>query len=122
MVSQMYMSAGTIAIAMVKRQVMIVQTVRPHTKHDTHIDVHAYAPFGERVFIATSVPEARIPASHVLAVVVAPSPPPRTDEESVDAVTQDMLELSCKAFAEYRKISLRHQKKYERMWSAMMSH
>ena len=130
------MPTGTVAVAMVKRQVMIVQgsrhslthiypqsyiasiaAVRHHTKHDKYIDVHAYAPFGERIFIASNVPDARIPASDVLAVIASPG-----QAEAVHPVAQGMLELSYRAFSDYMKLSISHQKKYERMWSAMTSH
>lgn len=128
--------AGTVAVAMVKRQVVIVQgshyflstliyvplilpitAVRHHTKHDKYVDVHTYAPFGERVFIASNVPDARIPASDVLAVLASPG-----QAEAVHPVAQGMLELSYRAFSDYMKLSMSRQKKHERMWSAMTSH
>lgn len=105
------MSTGTVAIAMVKRQIMIVQAARQHTKQERYLDVHTYAPFGERVFLASNVPDARISSSDILAVLSSPL------KDQACALSQGMLELSQQGFSEYIKHSERHQKKYERMWS-----
>ncbi|PFH51032.1 hypothetical protein AMATHDRAFT_3422 [Amanita thiersii Skay4041] len=120
------MSAGTTAIAMVKRQVMVVRVTRPHTKRDKYLDVHTYSPFGERVFLASAVPDARISASDVLTVLL-PSPSTSYEYDAhLDTQSQsfamDMLELSPDAYAGYTKLCAKHQKNYERMWSAMTSH
>ncbi|KAF8629101.1 hypothetical protein AX15_003586 [Amanita polypyramis BW_CC] len=114
LMSKMNMPAGAIAVAMVKRQVMIVQAARHHTKHDKYVDVYMYSHFGERVFIASNVPDARISSSDILLVLSSPN-----QTGSVRAIGQGMLELPQKAFSEYTRFSMSYQKKYERMWSAM---
>ncbi|KAF8889367.1 hypothetical protein BD779DRAFT_341451 [Infundibulicybe gibba] len=60
------MDHGTLAVAIVKRQVMVVQATRSHTRRDRYLDVHTYSPFGERVFLASEVPSARIASTDIL--------------------------------------------------------
>lgn len=91
-----------------------ITAVRHHTKRDKYVDVHAYAPFGDRIFIASNVPDARISSSDILAIIATPG-----QAEAVHPLAQGMLELSYKSFSDYMKLSITHQKKYERMWSAM---
>jgi len=110
---KMNMPTGTVAIALVKRQIMVVQAARPHTKQDRYLDVHTYTPLWERVFLASTVPDARIASSDILVVL-----PSSNKDKGASALSQGMLELSQQAFSEYIKVSMKHQKKYERMWSA----
>ncbi|KAF8634660.1 hypothetical protein AX17_004129 [Amanita inopinata Kibby_2008] len=97
------LSTGTIAIAMVKRQVMIVQATRPHTKRDKYLDVHTYSPFGERVFLASALPEARISSSDILAVLSAPAGDSQTQPcvlaQGVFGVLEALFEVPEKARA-----------------------
>ncbi|KAF4610991.1 hypothetical protein D9613_006713 [Agrocybe pediades] len=109
-------SDGSIAVALVKNQVMLVQASRTHAKREKFLDVRTYAPFGEGVFLATSVPAARIASSDLLTVL-----PP--SEISSLMGEQGMLELpkNSKAFSQYMQLSSRHQKKYESLWSAWIA-
>ncbi|KAF9443839.1 hypothetical protein P691DRAFT_787436 [Macrolepiota fuliginosa MF-IS2] len=103
---------GAVAVAIVRRQVMIVQAARTHTKRDKYLDVQTYTPFGERVFLASEVPGARIAASDVLSVFDASTPASESD------CTPGMLELPPQAFSKYLAYSERQQKQYEDMWCA----
>ncbi|PPQ66645.1 hypothetical protein CVT26_009399 [Gymnopilus dilepis] len=104
---------GSIAVALVKNQVMVVQAARTHAKREKYLDVRTYQPFGEGVFLASDVPRARISASDLLTVL-----PPLEDNR---LLTQGMLELPKQAYSQYIKLSSRHQKHYESLWSAWVS-
>lgn len=127
----MMFADGSIAVALVKNQVMIVQgdsrllmvyplsttdldgiAARTHTKREKYLDVHTYTPFGERVFLASDIPSARISSSDLLKVL------PLEDNR---LVTQGMLELPKKAYSQYMELNSRHQKRYESLWSAWVS-
>jgi hypothetical protein len=82
---------------------------RSHTQRDRWLDVHTFAPFGERVFLATDVPNARIAMSDILTIF------PSTDVFRTPA--QGMLELPQKAFSEFIELSSRNQLRYENMWN-----
>ncbi|KXN87653.1 hypothetical protein AN958_08290 [Leucoagaricus sp. SymC.cos] len=103
------LNSGALAVAVVRRQVMIVQAARTHTKRDKYLDVQTYSPFGDRVFLASEVPEARIAASDVLSVFDAP-----TDMET----TPGLIELPPRAFSEYLAYSERQQRQLQDMWCA----
>ncbi|KAF5361921.1 hypothetical protein D9756_002625 [Leucocoprinus leucothites] len=120
---------GAIAVAIVKRQVMVVQAARTHTKRDKYIDVQTYSPFGERIFLASEVPSARIAASDILSVfnndVLSMSPGSSSSsllslEEEEEGVTvgPGMIELPPQAFSQYLAYSERQQKRFEDMWCA----
>ncbi|KAJ3560599.1 hypothetical protein NP233_g10733 [Leucocoprinus birnbaumii] len=127
------LSHGTIAVAIVKRQVMIVQASRTHTKRDKYIDVQTYSPFGERIFLASEVPSARIAASDILSVFndADINTTPRSSYDSMSSSSSSstsaseagdmgagMIELPPKAFSEYLAYSERQQKRFEDMWCA----
>ncbi|KAG6381559.1 hypothetical protein JVT61DRAFT_152 [Boletus reticuloceps] len=96
------MNHNTVAIAIVQHQVMIIQAARSHTRRDRWMDV--YTPFGERLFLASPVPQARIAPSNLLIVFPFRTP------------TSDMIELPAKAYREYLELSAKHQLKHENMW------
>ena len=123
---------GSVAVAMVHSQVMVVQGIlstsaccltrfadqsidrpaaRPHDLRDRYLDVYTFAPFNDRVFLASSAPCARI-ASHDLLTIF-----PVSDVFRMPA--QDILELPEKAFVEFTELSSRNQKRYESLWTAM---
>ncbi|KAH0582944.1 hypothetical protein J132_04584 [Termitomyces sp. J132] len=101
---------GNVAVAIVQRQVMVVQATRSHKRRDKYLDVHTYAPFGDRVFLSSPVPNARIVPSDILTIF------PSTDQVYVPE--EGMLELPQQAFSEFMELNSRHQKRCESMWSA----
>jgi hypothetical protein len=123
------MNCGTVAIAVMQHQVMIIQIIQgtslpnrsfsgtkfsqihyiaasghSHRRRDRWLDVHTYTPFGDHLFLASSVPQARIAASDLLAVF-----PFRT-------TTTDMIELPAQAYQEFLQLKAKHQKKQENLW------
>lgn len=68
------------------------------------LDVYTYVPFGDRLFIASTVPQARIASSDLLAIFPFRTP------------TTDMIELPENAYKEFLELSTKHQLKYEKMW------
>lgn len=85
---------------------------RAHTKRDKYIDVQTYSPFGERVFLASETPSARIAASDILSVFDPSTQVPFLED------SPGMIELPPQAFSEYLEYSERQQKRYENMWCA----
>ncbi|TFK25579.1 hypothetical protein FA15DRAFT_668275 [Coprinopsis marcescibilis] len=104
---------GTFAVAVVHRQVVVVQAARSHTKRDKYLDVHTFSPFGEGIFLASEVPAARIASNDVLSVLSDEA----AQEEAVDS---GMLHLTEPAFSEYRKLSERNVKRHESLWKALV--
>ncbi|KAG0709200.1 hypothetical protein DFH29DRAFT_886987 [Suillus ampliporus] len=105
------MNRGTVAIAVVQHQVMIIQLVQAasgcsHDRRDQWLDVYTYTPFGDHLFLASSVPQARIAPSDLLTVF-----PFRT-------ATTDMIELPARAYQEFLQLKAKHQKKQENLWRA----
>jgi hypothetical protein len=66
--------------------------------------VYTYAPFGDHIFLASSVPHARIASSDILIVF-----PFRT-------ATTDMIELPAQAYQKFMQLKTNHQKKQENLW------
>ncbi|CAL1714988.1 unnamed protein product [Somion occarium] len=86
---------GCLAVAMVQRQVVLVQAARSHTRRDSLLDVHIFIPFGPRSFL------------------ISP--------DLMAKPTQGLVELSTKAYAEFVELSGMMQRKYEKifsLWSA----
>jgi len=104
------MNHGDLAVAIVQRRVMVVQVARSPTRLDRWLDVYTFLPFGDRVFLATDVPRARISSTDILAIF------PATDIFSTP--TKGMLELPQQAFSEFMELSGRSQTRYENLWSA----
>ncbi|TFK74924.1 hypothetical protein BDN72DRAFT_886047 [Pluteus cervinus] len=111
----MMMNNGTVAVALVKRQVMVVQAARTHTKNDKFLDVHTFSPFGERLFLETDVPDARIQPSDVLAIL------PSGVSLDCSQEAQGILELGPKAFSEYIALTSRQEKKRESLWKSWIA-
>jgi len=104
------MDKDTLAVAVVHRQVMIVQATRTHAIRDQWLDVHTYAPFGDRLFLASNVPQARISSRDILTIF------PSTDVFRVPV--NGMLELPPKAFSEYLELSACCFTRHENLWKA----
>ena len=68
--------------------------------------MHTYTLFGDRVFLPSACPQARIPPSAVLAVL-----------PQAHAAESGVLELPPSAFDEYVALSARTQKTYESLFS-----
>ena len=83
---------------------------RSHKRNDAWIDVHTFMPLGNRVFLPSAVPEARICSSDILSIF------PATDRIDVEG---GMLELPPKAYSEFVELSSRMQEKYELLFSSM---
>ena len=127
-------SDGSFALALVRNQVMLVQGIhhlltsivpsvltnfslssatRSYTKDEKYLHVHTYTPFGQGVFLASDVPDARIASKDLLRVL-----PPLENEDLLD---QGMLELPQLAFSQYVELSSRHTKRHETLWKAWTS-
>ncbi|KAI9066951.1 hypothetical protein FKP32DRAFT_1644832 [Trametes sanguinea] len=104
---------GSLAIAVVQRQVMLVQAARSHNQRERWVDVYTYTPFGDRVFLASNVPQARIASRDILTIF--------PEEDGVREPTAGMLELPPQAFYEFMELSSRTQKRYEQLFSAWSS-
>ncbi|PBK99411.1 hypothetical protein ARMGADRAFT_1007961 [Armillaria gallica] len=102
------LSDGAVGIAMVQHRVTIVQSARSHTRRDGWLDVYTFMPFGERLFLETHVPKARIAPSDLLAIF------PSSDV--FHTPTQGMLQLPQKAFAEFTELTSWNQKRCEDLW------
>ncbi|KAK0467264.1 uncharacterized protein EV420DRAFT_674892 [Desarmillaria tabescens] len=102
------LSDGAVAIAMVQHRVTIVQSARSHTRNDGWLDVYTFMPFGERLFLETHVPKARIASSDLLAIF------PSSD--AFHTPTEGMLQLPQKAFAEFTELTSWNQKQCEDLW------
>ncbi|KAI0794000.1 hypothetical protein C8Q74DRAFT_1314923 [Fomes fomentarius] len=104
---------GSLAVAVVQRQVMVVQATRTHSQRERWVDVYTYAPFGERVFLASPVPQARISSRDILTIFP-------TDDAPRQPVS-GMLELAPQAFTEYMELSSRTQKRHEQLFNACLA-
>jgi len=104
------MNHGDLAIAVVQRRVMVVQVARSHTWRDRWLEVYTFIPFGDRVFLATDVPRARISSTDILTIF------PTTDIFCTPA--KGLLELPQQAFSEFMELSCRNQTHHETLWSA----
>ncbi|KAI0825848.1 hypothetical protein BC629DRAFT_1276634 [Irpex lacteus] len=105
------MEHGCLAVAMVQRQVMIVQASRSHNSREAWLDVHTFMPFGSNVFLPSPVPQARISSSDILTIF------PSSDKLAHEsAFGNDVLEISPRAYEEFVELSSRMQKKYERLF------
>lgn len=72
--------------------------------------MHTYTPLGNRVFLASAVPQARISSTDILSIFPA--------SDNVGAAG-GMLELPPKAYSEFVELSSRMQAKYERLFCAL---
>ena len=121
------LTQGDIAVAVVQRQVMVVQGrsprcglvllstksritragARTHTLRDRWLDVHIFSPFGDRLFLASAVTSARILSTDILTIF-----PPN---DAIHLPSEGTLELHPKAFSEFLELRARMQKKYEQL-------
>ncbi|THH15618.1 hypothetical protein EW146_g4886 [Bondarzewia mesenterica] len=104
------LSYGSVAVALVQRQVMVVQAIHPHDHRDRFLDVYCFTPFNERVFTTSAVPCARIASADLLTIF------PSTDVFNMPA--QDILELPPQAYGEFNELCARNAKKCESLWAA----
>ena len=87
---------------------------RTHSQRERWVDVYTYTTFGERVFLASPVPQARISSRDILTIFPADDAPRQP--------TTGMLELPPKAFFEYIELSSRTQQRHEQLFSAWQPH
>lgn len=87
-----------------------LSATRTHNQRERWVDVYTYAPFGERVFLASPVPQARISSRDILTIFP-------TDDAPRKPVS-GMLELAPQAFTEYMELSSRTQKRHEQLFNA----
>ena len=79
------------------------------SRQDNLLHVHTFVPFGQRTFLLSSVPQARIPPRDLLTIFCA------SDITAIDS--QGAVDLSSKAYAEFVELGRMMQEKYERMFS-----
>ncbi|EMD38914.1 hypothetical protein CERSUDRAFT_112622 [Gelatoporia subvermispora B] len=103
---------GSLAVALVHRKVTLVQAARSHSQRDRWVDVLTYAPFGERYFLASTVPQARISARDILTIF-----PP---EDVLRTPTTDIIELPPQAFQEFLELNTRTQKRNEALFDKLL--
>ncbi|KAI0736446.1 hypothetical protein C8Q72DRAFT_2570 [Fomitopsis betulina] len=101
------LTEGDVAVALVQKQVMIVQGASTHTLRDRWLDVHIFSPFGDRLFLASAVTSARILSTDILTIF--PS------DEAFQLPAECILELHPKALSEFRELQAHMQKKYEQL-------
>ncbi|KAK7687936.1 hypothetical protein QCA50_009155 [Cerrena zonata] len=104
------MDDGCFAVAMVQRQVMLVKAINLYSRRDDLLHVHMFVPFGQRTFLLSPVPQARISPRDLLTIFCA------NDIIAIDA--QGAVDLSAKAYAEFVELGKMMQEKYEKMFSA----
>ncbi|KAJ7133029.1 hypothetical protein C8R46DRAFT_122672 [Mycena filopes] len=109
------MSDGSLGVAIVSRQVMVIQAARSHTRRDRFLDVYTFLPFSGGTFLATHVPTARITTSDILTIF------PPDDVLRARAPSPGMLELPEEAWREFNMLSERTQRRYEKMWEALQA-
>ncbi|TEB29095.1 hypothetical protein FA13DRAFT_689520 [Coprinellus micaceus] len=133
------MKQGSFAVAVVDRQVVIVQAARTHTKRERFLDVLPYTPFGgSRIFLSLSGTNVvRVPTSSILSPLSSSS---RSSSGYIDsdtesdydsdshysnlktrmdvAIGEGTIELPESAFQEYVRLSEQH---YNRPRSASRS-
>jgi len=130
------MKNGSLAVAIVHRQVVVVKAVRSHTKRDRLLDVCTFTPIGDRLFIASDFPNARIPSSDILTIfpfeyTPSASATPQSIslndsatsetliEEGIhtpESIMVEMLELPSKAFTEFQQLCSRNQEQCDKLW------
>ncbi|KAI0313532.1 hypothetical protein OF83DRAFT_1065353 [Amylostereum chailletii] len=104
---------GSVAVAIVNRQVVVVQAVRPHDHKDRYVDVYTFAPLSRGVFLAAAAPCARIPSKDILTIF------PSADIFLMPA--RDVLELPASAYEEFRDLSARMKRRPDNLWMAWKS-
>ncbi|KAJ7743100.1 hypothetical protein B0H16DRAFT_1423031 [Mycena metata] len=130
------MRDGSLGVAIVARQVMVIQAARTHTRRDRFLDVYTFLPFSFTpaapsnssssstsrtapaprrggTFLATPAPRARITTSDILTIF------PPADVLATRAPAPGMLELPEEAWREFTLLSERTQRRYEKMWEAL---
>ncbi|RXW20658.1 hypothetical protein EST38_g5178 [Candolleomyces aberdarensis] len=136
------MKSGSFAVAVVHRQVVVVQAVRTHSKREKYLEVIPYTAFGgSRIFLALSEKHvARIPATDLLSILPPSYASHHGDSDTSDSedevtscdahsnfvhltaadisVGEGTIELPEHAFEEYVRLSEKH---YNRPRSASRS-
>ncbi|KAF9786402.1 hypothetical protein BJ322DRAFT_1005593 [Thelephora terrestris] len=115
------MKNGSLAVAIVHRQVVVVKAVRSHTKRDRFFDVCTFTPIGDSLFIASDFPNARIPSSDILTVFPFEYTPSASATQQSISITVEMLELPPIAFAEFQQLCSRNQEQCDKLWTSGQS-
>jgi len=106
------MNRGTLAVAVVRHEVVLVQSARTHTSREGNVDVFIFRHFGHRTFLADPArPRTRIPAYDLLCIL-SPS-------DAVRCPLTGMLELPKIAYGEYVENMKRHQKRVAHVWGTV---
>jgi len=131
------MKNGTLAVAIVQHQVMVVRAIRSHTKRDNLLEVCTYTPIGDCLFLSKDHSNARISRSDILLIFPFQSSstnhnsqPTITMNSSCDtlinsdedfahsALTYEMLELPSSSLSQFLDLCERNQKRHEELWVA----
>jgi len=107
------LSYGSVAVAIVQRRVMVVQSSRPHDKSERYLDVYTFTTTNDagRTFLVSDAPCARITSDDLLAVF--------DDEDDGLTIPHDVLELPQKAYDEFNVLSSRkNSKRFDAVWAA----
>ncbi|EAU90159.1 hypothetical protein CC1G_05697 [Coprinopsis cinerea okayama7 len=138
---------GSFAVAVIQRQVVVVQATRTHSKRDKQVDVVPYIPFGgsDGLFLVSPVSNiVHIPSSDILTVLSEGSPYPEYDSEydtppsspktplrgsfgtskesaNIDQVDVGMIRLPPRMLEEYVRLSEKQVRRNERAWNAWVS-
>ncbi|KAF5316545.1 hypothetical protein D9619_006147 [Psilocybe cf. subviscida] len=112
---------GSYAVALVDNRVTIVQAARTHSKAEKYLDVITYFPFGERDFLPTPVPDARIASSDLLAVLPLSKNANRSATKCGTSSGkrfgfggEEILELPVSEFTKFVQFSARHESQCEK--------
>ncbi|KAH9967289.1 hypothetical protein BC827DRAFT_1123491 [Russula dissimulans] len=108
------LSYGSVAVAIVQRRVMVVQSSRPHDKGERYLDVYTFTPSsdtGRRTFLVSDAPCARISSDDLLTVF--------DDEDDGLTIPHDVLELPQKAYDEFNVLSSRKSnRRFDAVWAS----
>jgi hypothetical protein len=100
------------------------------------LDVCTFTPIGDRLFIASDFPNARIPTSDILTIfpfgyTPSASTTPQSitltssassetlieeDIQTPQSITVEMLELPSNAFADFQQLCSRNQEQCDKLW------
>lgn len=80
---------------------------RSHSRREQKLDVYTFTLFGDRIFLPSTVPQARISSTDILAVLTFRAP---------SEFSRDMIELPAQEWNEFLELNARNQKKCEGLW------
>jgi len=120
------MKHGSFAVAVVQRQVVVVQAAQSQGKRDKYVSVNTYFPFGgDGLFVTSPLPSpSRIASSDVLRVISEDGESDSCSlmsDDGVDICDEGMIKLPACLLQEFASLTAKQAKKNERAWTAWVS-